>query len=477
MSNLMDKFMEFEEQNNLLEKEINGFRYWGYIRLAVCLELEKSVKEFSDPQPNKKSISVWKDIKIKSNIFMNAWVRSPLRRGKKGSVLFISNERRMFIEGLYRPIYFEYIANRMEDPYMIIEPQNLDGEHYKEISHNRETYYIDDLRIKRKIYTALTKRWSYDEDVAFEIRRIIKELSRIFDVELCAEEFIASVFFAYRIYKCTFKYFDKLLKRIKPKCIVEVVSYGEVMMTLNEAAKSNGVPVYELQHGAMGYNHEWYNFLRKHTLPYTPDKILLFSQFWKDTTRFVIPDENVIVTGFPHMDAMMQKFRKKKESKELNILFISAKHIGRSLSKFAIEFATQLERRSIAYKIFYKLHPSECIGWERDLPELYNSKMNIEVIKDAGKLIYEYFSVCDVQIGVNSAALYEGMAFGLRTYIYDIPGAEDFYELYENGYVYLINSVEAFLDGEAHYKCKFGSFWEHNAVENIAKATDINLKP
>ena len=90
----------------------------------------------------------------------------------------------------------------------------------------------------------------------------------------------------------------------------------------------------------------------------------------------------------------------------------------------------------------------------------------IEVISDPSVGIYRLFSESTTQIGVYSTAIFEGLAFGLKTYILDAPGKEYMQDLYQKGYAQLVNNI-----GQINNNCledKDMEFWEDNAKEKIA---------
>ena len=64
-------------------------------------------------------------------------------------------------------------------------------------------------------------------------------------------------------HKLSYRYYEKIINRVKPKIITEVVSYGFNRMIINEIAKEKQIPIVEFQHGVMGKYHVAYNFFSK----------------------------------------------------------------------------------------------------------------------------------------------------------------------------------------------------------------------
>lgn len=468
---LIDEFLKFETEHNLLEDRIEEFYYWIYMRFDLFMEIQQKAKGVAplSARPNKKT--KLKKLKRYAKTAWNAISRSPIHNAHGCELIFINHERRMMLDRKYRPIYFEGLANAINKSFMIIEPRNVNNEYYSPISFDKQTYYFDELvsfRCRLAVYRANYRNEAFEK----RFTNTIAELNLKLGIAVDAAEWINRIYRAKAVYECQRDYFTVMLKKIKPKKIVEVVYYNNMVMALNEAARMLNIPTYELQHGTMGYYHIAYNFFEKKALPMLPDKILLFSEYWRSCTRLPLNNENIIVTGYPHMEKMSDKYMTDDKPHRTNILFVSQKTIGRHLSKFAVELANELDRRNEEYKIYYKLHPAECPSWNEDLPELYEQRNKIEVIADSARLIYEYFAVCNIQIGVYSTALFEGLAFDMDTYIFNAPGSENMSALWEGGYASLIANTDDFFKERKNIK-KHGEFWQRNSVSRIVQALNL----
>ena len=67
-------------------------------------------------------------------------------------------------------------------------------------------------------------------------------------------------------------------------------------------------------------------------------------------------------------------------------------------------------------------------------------------MRDKEKPLYQMLAESQVQVAVNSTATYEGLGFGLNTYLLDIPGVEAMGYLLETGYARLVGSVGEMRD-------------------------------
>src|SRR5699024_8411693 len=129
---------------------------------------------------------------------------------------------------------------------------------------------------------------------------------------------------------------------------------------------------------------------------------------------------------YPYMDLGKKKYSHVDEEKI--ILFISQGTIGEELSKLAKQIS---ELAEFPYSIIYKLHPGEYDRWKTNYPWLLNS--NIQVVASDNPPLYELFAKSKIQVGVTSTAMYEGLNFGLDTYIYSHESWDIYNPLLDEG--------------------------------------------
>ena len=476
----ISSFIQIEKKYDLYHVEIEGINPWMYFRFPFWnFRLCKDTLGLADNL--QKSAGVMPYIYQFASA-INILLRCNRRRLRKADIILYAHSRRIKSDGYFECIYTDWLAEKyryvtvMEDPYMHRHITPVRPKHI---------YYTDLLQIKsvlrgklhkymktgkyRAIYAQIQKGFSAALE---EIRGaysfggsdhvIYDELTRIvLEIQVLKEEL------------------RLVLEKVQPKLIVEIVSYNKRCMALNELAKGKGIFTIELQHGTMHKDHAAYQFSHGcGEISQFPDFVFLFSEYWKNCANLPISDERIKVTGFPYFERQLHKYQKADagNEKRVNIIFISQGTIGRQMSQMAAELCELLE--SDRYHIIYKLHPGEYEGWKKRNPELL--KENIEVIDSFEHNIYEYFSVCHVQVGVYSTAIYEGLAFGLATYIYDIGHADTMEELCSQGYaVYVKDAKELYghlrtdrISRDINGK----KFWKANAVENICREIDELLE-
>jgi hypothetical protein len=248
-------------------------------------------------------------------------------------------------------------------------------------------------------------------------------------------------------------------------------------MLVNELAKEMGIPTIELQHGTMHAAHAAYQFPEGcGEIAYFPQYEFTFSEYWKTCAHLPIPEEHVKVTGYPYFERQLDRYRDVKKEEKTTVIFVSQGTIGIELSRLAADLSELLDPEQ--YHIIYKLHPAEYEGWKSRMPWL--KKDTIEVVDSREHNIYEYFAKCHIQVGVYSTAIYEGLGFGLTTYIYHIGHADTLADLCAQGYASYVSGAEelcrAIVAGQEEEGHDGKEFWKLNSFDNMCNEIDEMLK-
>ena len=132
------------------------------------------------------------------------------------------------------------------------------------------------------------------------------------------------------------------------------------------------------------------------------------------------------------------------DNKKNKIIILSQGALSKKISKLILDNYPKLKEFSIKYK----LHPFEFARWKKNKYLLELSKYNnLEVVKHAD--LYSLFAESEFQIGVSSTTIYEGLAFGCKTLILNLPGAEYMEDL--------ICSTFVIKNPNASFSCGCGS--------------------
>ncbi|MCM1235255.1 MAG: hypothetical protein NC489_34575 [Ruminococcus flavefaciens] len=307
----------------------------------------------------------------------------------------------------------------------------------------------------------------------------LQEISEAYHFKISLDQVYANLTETVFTVRARKKAYSKILDKITPRLIVEVTYYNNSLMVLNELAKARGIPVIELQHGTMHDAHASYQFADGcGKIDQFPDYVFLFSEYWKKCAHLPIDDAHIKITGYPYFERQLYQYRNTAIKKEgpVNLIFVSQGTISRELGRLAADLCDLLD--DTRYHIIYKLHPGEYEGWRERNPELL--KDNIEVIDSLEHSIYEYFPKCSIQIGVYSTAIYEGLGFGLMTYIYDVGHADTMTELCRQGYAIYVRSAEELYSHITSHETNDSNsgkeFWKMNSLENICTEIDQLLE-
>lgn len=403
--NFTDKFLQFEEKNNLFELKICGTAVWPVIRFRVYTLLNQHINSTQINHPKKrKNQSVLLIIKSIFTIIK----KSPFFLKHKATIVFNHPRKIRNEKGFYECKYTEYLTNT--DSYVFEIP--FQDRHFTP-AQTPNLYYLDLILTIGRVNGSLSKfRYIKTED-----RREISSLQQIIFKEFNVtipnfRELILQLLFKH---KAILVFANIVLKKIRPTQVIMAVAYSDINMPFAERAKKLGIKVIEQQHGILGESHIAYNFLKKHDFNWFPDEIWVWNEFWAENARFPISDECIKVKNFPFLDKF-KKNRLVKTDSLKQILIVSQGPYSDILLDLAVKLNNNINRKE--FQIIFKPHPSEVEADSKNIESLL--EQNIPVLTDNN--IYSLFNDSYAQIGVNSTALFEGIEFGLKTFIYKPDG-------------------------------------------------------
>lgn len=473
----IDEFIKFEKENDLFQLEIDGFKYWQYIRFNIYSEIYSQKYNTGQAHTNLSSESYYKRVILKLKQTSNWLLMNPLWGLKKRDLLVLNHQRRVKNGDYFECIYTDSLLKKIDYSYYVFEQPILE-KHYRPIMTENIRYfdYINfKITFKKEIKRKLFK-FSLKKEYKEQFRITINHLNQHFDAKINFSDLFELLENAYLTYKLSRKYYCKIIDRVKPKAILQVVSYGADRFLINELAKERGIPIIELQHGTMGKYHIAYNFLGKMELSSFPDYLFLFGQFWKDTTRLPINDDKVKVVGWDYFEQKTNKENKEKDNSKTTVLFISQGIIGKELSELAFKVSKQIDMTK--HKIIYKLHPGEYDRWKKEYP--YLKEADIDVIDNNTNDMYSYFAKSDIQVGVSSTALFEGLGYGLETIVVKLPGHEYLDILYKESIAFLAKDLDDLVyyinNNSERSTIDIKYFWESNSLDNFKNELDNLLK-
>ena len=459
-----DAFLEVEKKYDLYNLKCNGINYWVYIRFflwnhIICSEVlglnANSVSRNNDVSFGDRMRYLLHSNKCPNNV----------------DILFYNHERRLKVSNYFECIYTEELSRKFKSTVTVERPFN--GKHLQPVK-TKNLIYIDKIKkcvaIKRRVYKIINRKKYIDmwTTIQAQINPALSDIKLAYGCEFDDNTLIRDLV----EYAVSIPYekilLKKLIKRISPKLIVVVVSYVNDKMVFIEAAKELGIPVIELQHGTIHEDHIAYKYAEGVKVKQFPDWLFLFSDYWKGRIQAPISENNIVSVGFPYFEKQIKEYKDiKRTDGRFTILFISQITVGSYLSKLAIDLCQSLPNSD--FRIIFKLHPAEVNNWKTIYPGLDNP--GIEVISGNEKSIYYYFSQSNMQVGVYSTAIFEGLAFNLTTLILKVGHYYVMNDLVQLGYATFINSAKDVLDYLSRYNndIDFNNFWKTYSLDNMVR--------
>lgn len=477
---LIEDFVKVERELYLLDRNYKDFPYWVYARYAIFSYLTKIEDGIA---LNNQELSQGLFCGIISMLFNSLNFIGKCKRKKEADILILNHERRVLENNKYICLYTEQIAEKYQNSVVLERPYNY--KHLKPAKTNNIIYcdYIELASLSQGLILCMCKTKKYREAKKFfliQLEEIVNSFQKKVGTKIEISDLAETVTRLYLLYCVKKKIFNKVLSIIEPHVIIEVVSYNMNCMIINELAAEKKIPTIELQHGVMSGSIA-YNYPKKSDVKQFPDYIFVFSDYWKKCAEFPIDDKNIKVVGYPYLEEKEKQYNKifteKRGRNKKVVLFLSQWTIGNELSKMAVEFSEICDEE---YEIIFKLHPGEYENWKRNYPWL-EKEDKIKVIDSLKHNIYEYFAMSDYQVGVSSTAIYEGLEFGLETYIYKIKTSECMKALCEDHYACYITSPQELymqIKDKNTIKNSHGrsEFWKKNALQNMEREID-NILP
>lgn len=470
-------FNEVEEKYDLPNLNLNGYFYWNYIRAELGWKIEQQ-KSKLDTIGTAESESFARKMTKKTERIKNILFHGRIKK-KECDILVLNHERRVLVDGAYECIYTDEIAKKYKNTIVLEAPYH--GEHYKPVQ-TKYVIYTDIVEIYSYVFSAVCRLiWpkkfdEYKQKMCDSLKQPLAELNEKYGTSIKIAEIEGSLIYGYYMYRVEKAYYGSIIRKIKPKMIMEVVSYSRKCMVVNEIAAELGIPTIELQHGTMGAEHFGYNYPKGYNVKQFPEYLFLFGDYWKEKSRFPISPDKIRPVGYPYMDRMEQKYSSKYKGKtKKNILFLSSGPIGLELAKLAVGLTKMPDMEK--YHIIFKLHPAEYVAWRERYPILINA--DVEVIDNNRQNLYEFYAKSDIQIsGFNSTTIFEGLYFGLTTFLLSYGMAKEFRELCDSSIAYEIGDVE-----DLYRKIKENenfdrtnsvglSLWEKDGLNNMIKEID-----
>lgn len=416
MENFLDKFLAFEAKHGLIDQEVDGFHFWVYARFNIQIKLSQMTSgNMAGSIQEKKNIL---------DILCNMTLRHPLLRAPRKEIAFFVHARRVFLDGKFECIYTDKVAEAFGD--RAVQCEFLYRNMHLKPAYSKHLQPLDYVDIGAGLRCRLNpakyrKAEAQLREKVVQVRRLIQEE---FGLDVGEAFLHTNLVRAYSRYKEKRQLLGRLLDRIQPKVLVEVVGYTFNNMILNEVALEKGIVTVELQHGVIGNGHIAYNYMTDHSLPCMPQKMFFFSEYWKQTNRFPIGENNKYSVGYPYMEAQVMKYQKTQPKEgTVRIIILSQPEVDKVFAELVEKLMVSPQLGGKNFEVTFKLHPHSYDADKSIYTELLKDP-RFKLIDNSKTPLYQLFSESDIQIGSTSTALYEGLSYDLKTFIYHLPNTD-----------------------------------------------------
>lgn len=481
---VFDSFLQYEKEHKLYDKEIFGFKYWEYVRFVIYTEVKIKTEQLSELLAVQNL--TWKNYRFNLKE-LNKYLG--LSKIKKCDLLFISHPRRINQNGKYENIYTDEVEKYLSNKYTCLTFEEPCWNSY--VSSNmghlfptttKNIRYTDILELsylfKKHIYKFFNK--NKIKLIEKEVIEILQALNKQYNVDIMylKDRIVNSI-----IYGLLMKQeYLKILKKLVPRAVLINYWPTDFKTLIMDICNDLKIPTVELQHGTITFDdpieHKCYD---NNICKNVSDYFFSFGKVHTDINYLTTKTANLKEVGYPFLEKKVKEKYKlpvglKKNKKY--ILIISQTIIGEEMSEFASKLADLLMEND-EYSIIFKFHPNEV---DRNYPNL--EKKNIIQIKQKGEEIYKYQKFSYLQVGVYSTAIYEGIAFGIPTFILrGKSGSEESEKLlsYMKKGVYFINDEKELYNSiqdklNCPLKSDINKLWKQNSLKNIEQELENLLK-
>jgi len=384
---IVSDFIEFEESNNLYEKEIHGLKFWTYVRFSVFWNL------FSDKYFDGRGVSISKLIfKYILSFFQGLYNLLKLSNKKYDLVFINTSGRTNAIDNKNVDIYTYPIIKQLSDKYKILLMDVTKFDNCKEYS--CDFLPMRFVSIFNRVFSPLLKLTEEEENY---LNKLNIKINKIHSNEVNISQIISKEI---KRHKIEFKVYTKILKSLSPKILF--YTNNGVMGGVIQAANELGIKTIELQHGEISHLHVAYNS-EKFDDKVIPKYLFTFGRYWHEAIRFRCEK---IAIGFPYMEFVQENLPENIARKENAIVVISQGKLSRDLF---IKITVEILETWKDCEVYYKLNPSECNNWKEFYPSSFQSLANIKMIDNNDKPLYYYYHKAKYLIGAGSTCLYEGL--------------------------------------------------------------------
>ncbi len=443
VAELLAAFVDYEERAGLFDRALLGVRYWHAIRHDVFQESLQALglAERAHLRVTELPIRSWLPGQVKA--LPTTLERSLWRDLPRAELLVAAHPRHVLSDGRYICPYAQPLLDATPRSRVVLEGQ-FQGRYFSPLPDQPHAYVDLALVAAHAEYHLASllgrgfgaRELAQLEDLRAGLERALGAAPPSAALERRARTAVLAT-------RGMTPRFERLLDQVEPRLVLLVIGYRLLNQILTQVARGRGIPVAELQHGALGATHPAYNFGPGRRPASFPDHLLLFGSLWRDATPGLpLPPENTPAIGYAWLELQKARYGRTSPREPKRVLFLSQRSIGPALARVAVELRAICPASSL--QITYRLHPSEHQGWREAYPELARAEIDVQAA--ASEPLYAVQRDSDAQVGVYSTSLLEGLAFGLPTYVVDLPGHEQLGVILDAGLAGLVPDARALAE-------------------------------
>jgi glycosyltransferase involved in cell wall biosynthesis len=421
LESILYTFNNIEKKLNLVQKQISNVYFWRLIRFAVFenILVQLKMQKLMGGENTLGSSSLLEQIED-----YHTYETSPFYGEYNVDNIVFDHSRRQLYKGKYIDYKSYHLIEEFERnsiSYQVLElPYN--GNHF--IEHSKKRKYLESmfLFLENKKYCdvqltveecemllEIEDEFFRETGVILELRGLVKRVIKDFNLK--------------------YLYYKKLFRKRNTKKVYLTGAWWNTAIIA--AAHDLNIEVIDVQYAAFSKYHLGFSYANKEDkIPYYPDKIFVWGEYWKNNASLPIPEENKKIFGNIFIHEKLDEYKGIKKKKQ--ILFISQGVHGEQINSIAFKLA----KRVPDYDILVKLHPKENLN---DYINKYTGLDNFRYSQEDEDL-FKHFAQSEYTVGVFSTAIFEAATFDSKVILLNLVGVEHFIDLVINNYFYLANS-------------------------------------
>lgn len=441
LDELKDAFLCWEHENKINNYTIEGLQIWPFFRLDFFQLFIGAEDKISSIIGVEKSFKSEKTLKALIHVVFNSVIYL-IKPKKKSETIFFSSVLNSVKKGeKYFDKYFDPIAKKYNDFFLLETPFPPEF-HYSahNLSKNRvlgDVFFLIELffSFKKNSDTKHIKEILSSFTVLFFLHhKKVLETNEI-------ESFVVSRINRSLERRFFFKWF---LKKHTPKRVIVKSAYSPFNLVLQHEAKKLNIEFVEIQHSHIYPYHFGYIIGQDNKNNWYPDKILVFSEFYRNTLVNKCNwdyDKIEVIGNILLVNDLIKSNKYEKLIKKSNYEHVFTVVSQHNIVDTFIEFLKDAKFHE-NFLFIIKMHPKFMdlqIGLYR---ELCKTSKNIVLIEDDNISLESILNLSSGAIGVYSSGLIDAKMLNKSVFIINHPLSSFFKDFIDRGEFFSIDRIQ-----------------------------------